>query len=55
MVDVLGRDPRLHLREWQHCSSAIGNAKIFYVRSGNSTQLVDGEQAHRYISQHWGP
>jgi len=31
-----------------------GNAKIFYVRSGNSTQPFDGEQAHRYISQHWG-
>ena len=30
-----------------------GNQKAFYVRSGNSTQPLDGEQAHRYISDHW--
>jgi len=31
-----------------------GNAKVFFVRSGNMTQPLDGEQAHRYIAQHWG-
>lgn len=30
-----------------------GNDKIFYVRSGNSTQPLDSEQAHRYITNHW--
>lgn len=31
-----------------------GQNKLFYVRSGNSTQPLDSEEAHRYISQHWG-
>lgn len=31
-----------------------GNDKAFYVRSGNLTQPLNGEQAHRYISQRWG-
>jgi hypothetical protein len=33
----------------------IGSAadKVLYVRSGNSTQPLDGEQAHLYISTHW--
>jgi hypothetical protein len=30
-----------------------GNDKVFYVRSGNSTQPLDSEQAHRYITSHW--
>jgi len=30
-----------------------GNDKVLYVRSGNSTQPLDGEQAHRYITSHW--
>ena len=30
-----------------------GNGKAFFVRSGNLTQPLDGEQAHRYISEHW--
>ena len=30
-----------------------GNERLFYVRSGNSTQPLDGEQAHRYITAHW--
>jgi len=30
-----------------------GNDKILYVRNGNSTQPLDGEQAHRYITSHW--
>lgn len=30
-----------------------GNDKKLYVRSGNSTQPLDSEQAHRYISDHW--
>lgn len=29
------------------------NDKILYVRNGNSTQPLDGEQAHRYITSHW--
>jgi predicted HTH transcriptional regulator len=31
----------------------IGNDKVLYVRSGNSTRPLDGEQAHRYITTHW--
>lgn len=31
-----------------------GNDKTFYVRAGNQTQPLDGEQEFRYISQHWG-
>ena len=31
----------------------IGNDKVLYVRSGNSTRPLDGEQAHRYITSHW--
>ncbi len=31
----------------------IGNDKVLYVRSGNSTRPFDGEQAHRYITAHW--
>ena len=31
-----------------------GHDKSFFLRSGNMTQPLDGEQAHRYISQHWG-
>jgi hypothetical protein len=30
-----------------------GNDKIFYVRSGNSTQPLNSEQAHCYITSHW--
>lgn len=30
-----------------------GNDRILFVRSGNSTQPLNGEQAHRYISSHW--
>ena len=30
-----------------------GNDKVFYVRSCNSTQPLDSEQAHRYITSHW--
>jgi hypothetical protein len=30
-----------------------GADKVLYVRSGNSTQPLDGEQAHLYISTHW--
>jgi predicted HTH transcriptional regulator len=30
-----------------------GNDKVLYVRSGNSTQPLDSEQAHRYITGHW--
>ncbi len=30
-----------------------GNDKVLYVRSGNSTRPLDGEQAHRYITTHW--
>ena len=30
-----------------------GNDKVFYVRSGNSTQPLDSEQAYRYITNHW--
>lgn len=30
-----------------------GNDRVLYVRSGNSTQPLNGEQAHRYISGHW--
>ncbi len=30
-----------------------GNEKLFYVRSGNTTQGLDSEQAHRYIQGHW--
>jgi hypothetical protein len=30
------------------------NEKTLYVRSGNLTQPLDSEQAHRYIAQHWG-
>ena len=33
--------------------SAVGNDKVLYVRSGNSTRPLDGEQAHRYITTHW--
>ena len=29
------------------------NNKILYVRNGNSTQPLNGEQAHRYITSHW--
>jgi predicted HTH transcriptional regulator len=31
----------------------IGNDKVLYVRSGNTTQPLDSEQAHRYITGHW--
>jgi predicted HTH transcriptional regulator len=31
----------------------IGNDKVLYVRSGNSTRPLDGEQAHRYITTRW--
>jgi hypothetical protein len=31
-----------------------GNDKLLYVRSGNSTQPLDSEQAHRYVISHWG-
>lgn len=27
--------------------------KEFYIRAGNTTRLLDVEQAHRYISEHW--
>jgi predicted HTH transcriptional regulator len=30
------------------------NDKVFYVRSGNTTQPLNGEEAHRYIAAHWG-
>ena len=30
-----------------------GNDKVLYVRSGNSTQPLDSEQAHSYITSHW--
>ena len=30
-----------------------GNDKILYARNGNSTQPLDSEQAHRYITHHW--
>ncbi len=30
-----------------------GNDRVLYIRSGNSTQPLDGEQAHQYISNHW--
>lgn len=30
-----------------------GNDKTFYVRSGNCTQPLNSEQAHRYITSHW--
>lgn len=32
---------------------SAGNDKVLYARSGNSTQPLDGEQAHRYITSHW--
>jgi predicted HTH transcriptional regulator len=31
-----------------------GNDKVLYVRSGNSTRPFDGEEAHSYITTHWG-
>jgi predicted HTH transcriptional regulator len=31
----------------------IENDKVLYVRSGNSTRPLDGEEAHRYITTHW--
>ena len=31
-----------------------GSGKVLYVRSGNSTQPLDSEAAHRYISSHFG-
>jgi hypothetical protein len=31
----------------------VGNDKVLYVRSGNSTQPLDSEQAHRYVTSHW--
>lgn len=34
-------------------SISNGHEKVLYVRSGNSTQPLDSEQAHRYISAHW--
>jgi hypothetical protein len=30
-----------------------GKEKVFFVRSGNTTQPLDGEEAHRYIVDHW--
>jgi len=30
-----------------------GNDRLFYVRSSNTTQNLDGEQAHRYITGNW--
>jgi len=30
-----------------------GNDKLFFLRSGNTTQNLDAEQAHRYIKGHW--
>jgi hypothetical protein len=32
---------------------AQGSDKVFYVRSGNTTVPLDGEEAHRYIQEHW--
>lgn len=29
------------------------HGKTFYVRSGNTTQQLDGEQAYQYIKAHW--
>jgi predicted HTH transcriptional regulator len=31
-----------------------GSGKILYIRSGNSTQPLDSEAAHNYISSHFG-
>jgi hypothetical protein len=31
----------------------MGNDKVLYARSGNSTRPLDGEEAHRYITTHW--
>jgi hypothetical protein len=31
----------------------IRNDKVLYVRSGNSTRPLDGEEAHRYITARW--
>jgi hypothetical protein len=31
-----------------------GSGKVLYVRSGNSTQPLDSEAAHRYVSSHFG-
>lgn len=30
-----------------------GNDKTLFVRSGNSTQPLDSEQAHEYVTSHW--
>lgn len=30
-----------------------GQDKAFYVRSGNTTQPLDPEQAHNYVAHHW--
>ena len=30
-----------------------GNDKVLYVRSGNSTQPLDSERAHQYVTEHW--
>jgi len=30
-----------------------GNDRLFHVRSGNTTQNLDAEQAHRYIQSNW--
>jgi hypothetical protein len=30
-----------------------GSDKAFYVRSGNTTVPLDGEEAHKYIQEHW--
>jgi hypothetical protein len=30
-----------------------GKEKVFYVRSANTTQPLDSEEAHRYIMSHW--
>ena len=32
---------------------SVGNHQVLYVRSGNSTRPLDGEEAHRYITTHW--
>ena len=33
---------------------AVGNDKVLFIRSGNATQPLDGEAAHRYVTAHWG-
>jgi hypothetical protein len=40
---------------WINYHDENGNKKIeFYIRTGNSRELLEGEDQHKYIKDHWG-